>query len=63
MPDNADNRFHLSPGQYRAALSLVRAMIPPGKRIPGAGPQTVTRLMAFLEDMGHPALTMEPILG
>ena len=52
MPDNADNRFHLSPGQYRAALSLVRAMIPPGKRIPGAGPQTVTRLMAFLEDMG-----------
>jgi choline dehydrogenase-like flavoprotein len=44
--------FLLSPEQYRAVLALSRAMIPPGERIPGAGPQTVTRLMAFMEDMG-----------
>jgi len=50
--DESDTRFHLSPEQYRATLALARAMIPPGEKVPGADPRTVTRLMAFIEDMG-----------
>jgi choline dehydrogenase-like flavoprotein len=50
--NHPDDRFHLSPEQYRAVLALARAMIPPGQKIPGAGPQTITRLMAFIADMG-----------
>ncbi len=47
-----EDRFRLSPEQYRAVLALARAMIPAGEKIPGAGPQTITRLMAIVEDMG-----------
>jgi hypothetical protein len=42
----------LSPAQRRAALSLARAMIPAGERIPGGDERTVETFLDLCSDMG-----------
>ncbi len=45
------HKMLLDTGQYRAAVALARAIIPQGRRLPGAGPRTVQAAEQLAEEM------------
>ncbi len=49
--ENGERKKLLNTDQYRAAVALARAIIPPGKRLPGAGPRTVQAAEELAEEM------------
>jgi choline dehydrogenase-like flavoprotein len=47
----------LSPAERRTLLAVAEAAMPPGKKLPGAGPATVERVERFLAEVGPTVAT------